>query len=372
MQQPIKRKFQDYKVDLIFLVSQNRLLSKTEYESKSLPQSYSRYLELFYQRRLIAIFSEFKNRTWFIDRYFKEEPVTRPDSYSSPRFIVIEDIDQTMPYSLIKDTFANNQEILDIFIDQQDYEHKYTRNVYLNIKNTTDAEELISSLCFSSKAYSMEIKNEIKEFYQLPLNNAQNILEELCKQDNVNVKDVYDTFIKDNNLENGESIETYVKILRNKFRFCTFCVKQYDSVASMHRYCSLHLNMTHCSRNVEILATPRNLNNIDYINEEMELAKHYSKTPDNTFKCNVCTKLFGGMEYIKQHLSTKHPDLIAETQKKKESFEKFTKNIDFYILDIVNGTEYKNTPDYAEVNVEDTAVIYDFPHLFSGEIKLDD
>lgn len=333
-------------------------------------QSYSKYLELYYQRRLIDVFSDFRMHQWFIDRYLDGNTPSDHTIPSSPYFIIIEDIDDTMSADLIMKNFKSREDVINVYITQKGSSGNYKRDVYINISQDEDQKRVIEALPYKTSYLDISDKH-IDEVYNVSIEDARAIFQSLCFLSKKSPDETLDSFVSGNNpsISDDRIAELYVHALRKIFRYCTICSKQYDNYVSMIRQCSEHSLNDYCPRNIEIAAIFKDFSGITYIDEDLEVERHIIRTPEATFRCKNCSKLFNSFEYIKQHLYSRHPELIQDTKSKKENFKKFIDSIDFFILETVEGTSEKEPPSFGRSRKNPNIVVYDFPKLFSGDIK---
>lgn len=358
-----KRKYQEEKVDLIYLIGQRRMLSKTEYAGKLLTQPYDRYREVYYQRRLVDLFEGLRDQIWFADRYLGEPQASRSKKPAEMRFVVVEDISYGMTRSDIVTCFGGHEDVLDVYITQNGVRRQYKRDVYINIAEGCDVDEFISSIGDQHAPYLLDLSGkQIREVCKITLSEAQGILDNFLR--------LHSPETSPNEPETGTDLEKIMLRLREEFLYCVVCSRQFDNYATMLRCCSAHSEDDFSQRSIEIASTPRDFSTIAYVDDDVEIGNFIIRTPESTFRCRSCQKLFEGFDFVKNHLSAKHPDIIQEVQGKKENFYRFIRNLDLFMLEIVEGTTDKRTPPFGRGHMNNNAVVYDFPHLFSGDVQI--
>lgn len=340
-------------MDLNYLVEQRRMLSKTEYANKMLPQPYDRYREVYYQRRLVDLFEELRGQIWFVDRYLGDMPAIRPEVPATMRFVLIENIPYGMSRLDAMNCFGGYDGVVSIYITQNGVRRQYRRDVYVNISDNCDANELMSAI--GGQPHFLDLsKREIEEVCRVTLAEARGILGNLAGSQ----------------ADEQDDAGKITRRLREEFLYCVTCSRQFDNYATMMRCCSSHAESDFSQRNIEIASTPRDLGSVVYTDDDAEIASFIIRTPESTFKCRSCQKLFEGFDFARNHLSAKHPDIILEIQSKRENFYKFIKNIDVFMLEVVEGTADGGVPHFGRSRTNSGAVVYDFPCLFSGDIRI--
>lgn len=363
------------KVTLEFLIAQPRMLSKTEYNYKYIKHPYTMYMSHFYKRRVLNLFTEMKSKEWFCDRYLNENLPSasksfNSSSFSSPMFIVIEDFTDSTKIEDIKQNFISIEGVKEVFVEQKTAEYDFKRDVYLSIDESVNAEALIESLQLPYKAYPFNISSVNVDYsHNVPVEYSRSIFESLCSLSKLNSQEIFNKYNEGNMFDINDS-DIFVKILRDEFRYCTICARQYDTTIGMIHRCISHSINDFSFRNIEIASVIRNFSDIPRISEDLELESYISRGAEQSFRCKTCSKLFKNFDCVKGHIQNKHSQIIDELMAKKNQFELFISNIDFFILNIIEGTDDKTVPVYGKASKITGAVVYDFPVLFSGDIKL--
>lgn len=369
METPSKRRSNNDSetITLKFLINQPRILSESEYKNKLIYEPYSEYLTNYFQKRIPTIFSDLKNKTWFYDRYIKKESVVQKNFIKSPFFFVIGNIDYNISYNEIRETFMENPDIIDIFVDQNDYVYKYSRDLYINLKSDADVDYLLSNLNFFSKAYYYVFeKKPIEENYQIPNGIVKGIFRDLCEKNGLDGDDILSTYVNKNKYKFVDETEILVNVLRDKFRYCTHCAKMYDNEIIMYKKCSGHRFPINVMRNMEIAAIKKNFDNIMW-NDMTNMM--YNKISESIFKCTICDKRFESEEFIIKHLNGKHASEMVNLNDDVDNFKCFLKNIDSFIFSIICGIDHTGIPPwFGDVHKSQTLPFYDLPLIYSGEI----
>lgn len=359
----MKRGHSEQRVDLVFLLGQRRMLTKTEYAGKLLAQSYTRYQELYYQRRFLDIFELYKGQVWFAERYLADHGGSDTPTPAGNRYIVIEDIAEGMSEEEAHKLFGNRDDVLGISIVQKGMFNHYRRDVYAGIAPECDAEAYINAISDRYRAFVMDLSSlRIEEICKVSLTEAKDLYRALCR---LSRKDLVSASIVDEC-----SVETVLGRIREEFLYCTICAKQYDNRPAMFQRCSRHEESDFSYRNIELATTPKDFSKVSGMQEDDEISRYAVATPEETFRCKVCQKLFQGADFVYNHIRSKHADLMQDIERKVRDFQKFMSNVDCFILEVVEGTADRRMPLWGRGATHSELVAYDHPQAFTGEIHL--
>lgn len=366
MYEPLKRKItnEDEFEGFENLVNQHMILSEKEYELKKFSKSYEEYTMQYFLKRIPEVFSELKNKVWFIDRYIKRENVIQKKSIESPYFFIMENIDFKLEFEHIKSILLDDKNVIDIFLEQKGPEFRYARNLYVNLKHERDISHQMKSINHYSKSYFIKFEEiEIDENYQIPVKSLLCIFNDLCEKDGLDSGEIIDSYCKINN-KFIDQRELLVKLLREKFRYCTHCGKQYDNDVVMYRRCSKHSFTSIMPRNIEIAELKKNISKLTFPDKTKIL---YSKISEGIFMCNICSKRFESEEFVRKHSKGKHSKFEKAIQE-NEIFNMFLSRIDYFIFDVICGLNSFEV--FNNFTQDNQLPVYDMPHWFTGEIKL--
>ncbi|ELA42744.1 uncharacterized protein VICG_00059 [Vittaforma corneae ATCC 50505] len=370
---PGKRRYYENEiVDLPFLLNAPRILTENEFKRKLPDASYSQYFDYFLKRKTLDIFLKYSNAQWFKDRYLNDSV-----EYSSPKdiqnftqkqaskFIQIKNISGHVPLSEVVAKVKSIIPTSEILVSQNGSENNFTRNMFV-VGNGFGQELAIDNLRALFDVDIADISGkEVTNFSMANLDQAQRIFEELLKYEN---KDCITENLA-NEVRSKKDIDTYAKVLREDFYFCIDCCKKFDNWVDMVLSCSKHSQNDFCSRKFDILGHPKNIYLIKQSTESFE--RYYSKTQEKNYMCNQCEKTFLSVEFVTNHLRNKHKDIVSRIMESNSKLFRFLDRIDFFMFEMIFGTDQKSVPYYGICNVREGAVVYDIPCVFSGEIKFD-
>lgn len=358
-------------IDIYYLANQRILLSELEYYNRRLPRPYSEYCELYYQRRIVDIFDDFKDKKWFIERYLTEVKSPQQRHLRGKFVIVVEDLDPDAFAADIIKTFESSAAVKSVFISLKGPREDFKRNAYLLLNDNFDPHAIIKSLSLPYETFVVDLENlSINEICLISSAKAFEIIKSLCSLNKINIETLQEEIDAAKDMNEEDKAMHYIKLLRDKFLFCHICYKQYDNDIDMLISCSKHSESNLNRRNIDILCNPKDFKHLNYMNEMNELQKHMIRTAEGNFKCLECHKDFESYEFASKHIVSKHPVLFTEINEQQTLFGNLIQNIDLFLLDVLEGTFIHPLPFFCKNYISSRIVVYDLPHLFSGEIKL--
>lgn len=369
---PGKRRFSEERLDMEWLLSQPQLLSSSEYFHTRIPQPYPQYVAAYYQARIFPVFDSFRAYPWFAAAYAAED--TRRGSTagtdSAALYIVVESVEHTLTLPDLLEKYNTQAGVLGFAFERGYRPSEYKRDLYVSISPSADTEQLLSGLSCLGRTRLLDIQGlsieEGAENCRLSLTEALELLTAVCALNSTDISAVTDT------QPDRLTVRDCVRILRSHFRFCTHCVRQYDTHPAMVAECSAsHGREAPSVRNIRILcgySRPMGgrIRDIEYGRP----GDMYTRMGGSVLSCNECRKQFESYEYMAQHIRTRHAEVTGQSQSPRECFGRFLAGIDFYFLNIINGTEGHTPAWYDGPRASSAAVLYDMPCIFSGEIAI--
>ncbi|KAI4290944.1 hypothetical protein PAPHI01_0218 [Pancytospora philotis] len=361
---PIKREYADERVDFVFLIEQWRMLTADEYAAKQLAQPYARYQEVYYQRRIAEVYGAYKDAAWFSERYLSEgERAEQPRPEQPPSvYVVVESVSERMAVPEIHKCFGSSADVLATFIEQKGMQAQYKRDVYLQMAADCDVEAFIGAIGEQYRAYAIDLNSlPMEDLYTGSLEEARAVYRALCRLQRCGLDAA----------AGMASTGEVVKALQDDFFYCLTCARKYDSYVAMRHVCSTHRADSLNARAVKLLTAPKDFSKVYYPYEARDIDRNLIRLSGSDFKCALCSKTFEGIDCITNHLVSRHPSVLEETDRNKRSFYRFVDGIDCFALALLEGTCDKRLPHWISGPDNGGKVVYDFPHLFSGEIVLE-
>ncbi|KAM0681540.1 hypothetical protein GINT2_000053 [Glugoides intestinalis] len=355
---------EDEFIDLPFLLNAPRVLSELEFTRITPLLSYSQYFEIFLKRKIADIFQKYSSSQWFKDRYLnpsslKNNLENKAGDFSFNKALVIRNISANMPFSKVIERVLILCPEVQVQTSQAGHEQAFNKTLYIPFQECKDPEMALESL---KKEFNVQIidleAGSINENILATMSQAKSILRELEKYEKSPQVDIKEA-----------SIESYSKILGEKFNFCLTCCKKFDNPIERVICCKTHSRKDFSARNLDILGFPKNLDKIKFSFSAFE--EHYLCTTENNFDCRHCEKVFSAYEHVITHISNKHADVARVVAEKEENFSVFLSNIDFFLFELALGIDIKTAPYYAKASLEEDTIVYDLPCIFSGEIRFD-
>jgi hypothetical protein len=125
--------------------------------------------------------------------------------------------------------------------------HGFSKDVFLHVtpEFSTDTMNLERNVEFWPE------KHTISDVFNIMYEDADNILKNLCYFNNLIPKTEIENFAAISSLR-PEGTEFLIKLLRNRFFYCTICCRAYDNAISMVFGCSNHSINDYCHRKIEL------------------------------------------------------------------------------------------------------------------------
>lgn len=361
--EPRKRSYEENSVvDMPFLINAPRALSETELKRKFPVATYSHYMDSFLRRRTRAVFVENSSAQWFKDRYFNCEEF---DIYTGNvgKCIKLSGISASTPISDVICNVKTSFPTAKVLVSQGNRAVGFKRTIFV-VDDKITPEDALPILKGSFDA-------EIIDVSQLKIDSSniadytviKNLFEELLKYERRRAPHITDELISQTFSTND--VNCYSNFLRDNFYFCTYCCKKYDNQVEMHLRCSKHTPDDFCQRRNEILAYPKNFENAK--KGIATLNSYYKITQEQNYMCKKCEKTFATVEFVETHIRNKHEEVALPNN---DLMIEFLDNIDFFMFDIIFGTNERSVPHYGVCDANSDAVVYDIPCVFSGNIDL--
>ncbi|KAI5176093.1 hypothetical protein PAEPH01_2234 [Pancytospora epiphaga] len=360
----MKRGHSEQIVDLVFLLGQRRMLTMSEYAGKLLAQPYTRYQELYYKRRLSDIFEFYGNQVWFRERYLENERRQNKEAVSNGnKYIVIEDIDEGITREELYRTYGSVDGVVSVSIAQKGTFGRFMRDLYVEVSEECNLDGYLKEVPKRYNAFILDISMmKINEICRIALVEAKKLYGVLCN--------LYGDGQVPESVLGETSTLSVLAAMRNEFLYCSICSKKYDNVPSMHRQCSRHSESDFSCRNIELATTPKDFSKICDLQESDDMCRYIIADHEEAFRCGVCQKRFQGTEFVYNHIKLKHSDLVDALAKKREDHRRFVLNIDFFILELMEGTSDKRMPLWGKSSINYRQTVYDYPLIFTGEISI--
>lgn len=352
---------EELKIDIPYLINQERALSEKEFKLCLPHLSYEQYFQAFLKRRIVDLFNEYKTADWFKNRYLTQIKQPKKSTDDLSNVIVIHSL---APTQQSFDFLTNSQNIKKYFTSQNNKNQGFTLDVYI-IPNSQDVtEEIISS------AKNLTYLN----IEQINLSDTQFLSKIFCTSEQLSkiflflchLYDLDDNEVKKEFLDSEfVSISNYLTILQEKFNFCPVCCKQYDNNIAMLEQLNRHDPNEISERNLDILGYSKNFKSFISICQNQE--QLYTKTLEKNFKCNKCDKIFETVDFVSQHIQRKHQEVSKNSNSCDLEMNNFLKNIDCFFICMCLGIEDNTQPNFFKTLFPSTSVVYDMPAIFSGK-----
>lgn len=360
-------------IDLPYLLNAEKVLTEREFTSRIRNFDYDNYFSRFLKKKISAFFEKHHKSQWFKDRFIKEKTNNTP--IQSPVFVILENVPAICPLAELTSKFLEISGVANVYFSRINVPDYKFRSVFLNLDESSDTASILNDPAVSSySAKVMDIRSvEIRENYQIPQKLLQNIFNNICSLSSLDPQSTLSHFLAESDAFSSASTESLTAALRLLFYFCPVCCKQYDSQCEMAINCSEHNEKAICQRSLDILGHNFDYQSVRSINQDRDGIKRFVvSTPENTFKCKICTKFFSSVSFICSHILYKHLSHGESTDDENGVIRcLFTEKIDLFTLDILFGTYDRVAPSYANISNSESSepVVYDMPKVFSGFIN---
>ncbi|KAG5860176.1 hypothetical protein KMI_02g02640 [Encephalitozoon hellem] len=377
------------KIDIFFLLKQQKLVTKEELRVLLPTQSYEDYNVNYYRRRIPEVFDRNIKKEWFIYRYLddsfydeKRKAIQNIHTFKvDGPCIIARNLPEDMPGSVICSTFLKCADLERFWIQQQSSQNGFSRTCYIILKKEANVED---SIKFMKSTFDRGLGIEIEEFDVsgvkepeiLPgdgdYSMARSIFDSMCKIFDINEEEVLKKYslTLGNTSVNQNTAEFICGALRNIFLYCYTCAHQYDDPLEMMMGCRNHKETDAAGRRREFLCNYRGFGYLSAKTKEEELNNMTTIVNENHYKCGFCGKSFESEKFIFNHFNNKHESEIKRIEKNIEDFKKFLSRIDCFMLSIIEGTDDDRVPRFLLPNIKDDRVVYDMGSVFSGEISI--
>lgn len=367
-----RRHHDDGVVDLPFLLNAGKMLTEKEFICRMPSSLYADYVERFLKRKIIDTFEKYAQQQWFRDRYLGEGIPDSQVPFSSNKFVMLRNLGSDIPAESLANEFQCISGVARVYVSQNDCTRGFARDLYLNLSQDTEPESVMSCIEQDYDPAPLDLDTmPITEHYLASLPQLENVYAALCQLNNFDESSMLDTFFSHKERKPEKTIQSYTEILRDVFNFCSTCCKQYDNKCAMVFHCSRHTKQDFCSRVLDLFGCSKDFPYAKIALSGAGLEKLTARTPEGNFKCRRCSKAFSSMEFVNAHLASRHNESLESINRTQSQFDQFLSRIDFFILDMVQGTVDRVVPSYAVTTVANSAVVYDMPKVFSGDIAFD-
>ncbi|CAD25734.1 Zinc finger domain [Encephalitozoon cuniculi GB-M1] len=377
------------KIDIFFLLKQQKLITKKELGMLLPTQSYEDYRVNYYRRRVPEVFDRNFRKEWFIYRYlddfFCEE--RRKAIWNIYSFkiegpcIIARNISDDVPGSVINSAFSQCVNLERFWIQHQTSQNGFSRLCYIILKKEASVQE---SIDFMRSVLDRKLGIELEEFDISGVvepkilsdcndyDTAMSIFSSMCRMFDINEEEVlkkYSSALGDTSTRQNTA-EFICNALKNVFLYCYTCAHQYDDPLEMMMGCRNHKTTDAAARRREFLSSHQEFGYLDVKTKEEELNNMTTIVNENHYKCGFCGKAFESEKFIFNHFNNKHENEIRRIEKGIENFKKFICRIDCFVLGIIEGTDDDRIPKFILPNIKDDRVVYDMGAVFSGEIAI--
>lgn len=353
---------EDFRIDIPYLINQNRILSEKEFHISLPEMPYEEYFNTFLKRKIADLFHEHRNSEWFKNRYLKQEKSIEITKENLNCVIVARNISPT------ENTLNSltNLDKIKIFLTSQNSKAKnFSIDLFIipNLKFSVDS--IIDSLT----------ELNITGAQQIDLSNVPFKSMIFCTS--AQLKKIFTLFCNLYNLDENAVLEEfsnsgltpllkYLEILQKKFNFDPSSCKQFDNNIALLDHYNQFESCDISERNLEILGYSAIYKNV-LLSENLQQDKMYTETLQKNFKCNKCEKIFETEEFITQHIQKKHQEINCSFSREDPEMNHFLENLDCFFLSLGLGIEDSTVPTFFESNCVKNSVVYDMPSIFSGE-----
>ncbi|ADM12337.1 uncharacterized protein Eint_100070 [Encephalitozoon intestinalis ATCC 50506] len=377
------------KIDIFFLLKQQRLVTKRELEMVLPIQSYEDYSTNYYRRRVPEVFDKSLGKEWFIYRYldnsfFEQRRKTICNVHSfkiEGPCIIARNIPDSMPGSVIYSIFSKCVNLERFWIQQQTSQNGFSRLCYIILQkeaNTQDSIKFMKSILDKGLGVQLEefdisgVSEPEISFEDDDYQMSASIFTSLSRMFDVNEEEVLEKYAS--TLEDSSTERNTAKFicgaLKSIFLYCYTCAHQYDDPLEMMMGCRNHKATDTATRRREFLANYRGFGYLHPKTKEEELNNMTTIVNENHYKCGFCGKSFESEKFIFNHFNNKHEDEIKRIEKSIEDFKKFLQRIDCFMLGVIEGTDDDRIPRFILPNIKDDRIVYDMGCVFSGEIVI--
>ncbi|KRH94371.1 C2H2 Zn-finger protein [Pseudoloma neurophilia] len=388
-------------VDLEFAIRNRKILTPIEFKLTFPNENYEEYTKLYYEEKLHRFFDRYSSEKWFneksdsgmsskqkiLDNYEEFEhlnreilPVLNINQVINTRlknndghYLIFKNLPPNYGIRDIIELLSRFEEIKDFSIAKTSFNQSYDRRVFLTLEQNTDKTDIIEKLRLQTldriEIEYFEITHKIitKSSWidQKPsdLENLRRILEILNKQYRTDIK-----FESDN-------IDHFIIFLRYVFNYCYYCTKLYDSDIEMFYDCGdYHLRdnkvqTTIFDRKQRVLTMEKDFSFAQNQTLEKELEYHVTRESANIFSCTQCHRNFENTKNVVEHIKIQHEAFARQIGRCLESFKKFVTQIDINLLIHLDGIDNNFLPSFSVHESEGSAVKYDLPLIYSGNLK---
>lgn len=384
----LKRSLVD-KIDIFFLLKQQKLITRKELSILLPTQSYEDYNANYYRRRIPEVFDRNIKKEWFVYRYLddffydeRKRNICNIHSFTvDGPCIIARNLPDNISGSTICSTFLKCVNIERFWIQQQSSQNGFSRMCYIILKKDANAQD---SIKFMNSILDRGLGIEIEEFDvsgvkepEISFENsdysmAKSIFGSMCRIFDVNEEEILKKYLStlESASVNQNTAEFICGALKSIFLYCYTCAHQYDDPLEMMMGCRNHKSTDTAVRRREFLSNYHGFGYLNARTKEEELNNMTTIVNENHYKCGFCGKSFESEKFIFNHFNNKHEDEIKRIEKNIEDFKKFLSRMDCFMLSIVEGTDDGRIPRFILPNIKDDRVVYDMGSIFSGEISI--
>lgn len=363
---------EDVFIDLPFLINSEKILTEKEFKEAIHNYDYASYFVKFLKRRATTCFDLYSTSQWFKDRYLKDK--TDSVLQDGTLFVIVKNIPSNLSEDDLIDQFSKLENISGVYLSRINISDFKSKNIFLLITDAEKIQSTIENLSLKHEVEKIDISEiNIKENYNIPQKTLHCIFNNLCSISNLEPEKICENFFKKYSKYNSITTESLTALLRDTFNFCPVCCKQYDSKVEMLVNCSNHDEKKFCARSLTIFSYSCDYQSLkSSIQSKDETQKMILNTPENTYKCKKCSKIFSSLGYICTHINSKHWSDLMDYEKASILKCLFVGRLDFFMLDLLCGTQDGIPPSYARPQSSNSSnqVVYDAPSIFSGNITL--
>ena len=282
-----------------------------------------------------------------------EESDLIPDSlksfavYPSSKIVTIKDIPFTISDDEIHSLMSVRTGFRYIYSDLRFPREAASRSLFAVFEEETDIANLLSILeniqvngqplqvieatSITSKVSSAPSLFSSEERVKIDLANCVQLVELFDKRQGIESSPIVN--VSHEPLTHLDILLTY---LRKVHLFCYYCAVSFETPEQLVQGCgNLHLRKSDSLSNplkdgIDVQSFEPKLTPyfalLDYNLElEDEITKKVVKVEDDKYRCDKCSKLFRGPEFVNKHINLKHEDLVSELNVETHFYNSFLK-----------------------------------------------
>ncbi|KAH9411530.1 hypothetical protein HK407_05g09090 [Ordospora pajunii] len=378
------------KVDIFFLLKQQKLITRRELATLLPAQSYNDYRTNYYRKRVPEVFDRNITREWFVYRYLdsfyeqRKKSICSIHKFEKPDICIIaKGIAEDVPGTIMHSISSRCSSIERLWIQQQSCQNRLSRMCYILLKKGSDiydSIQLMKSVVEGNPNIQFEpfdvsdVEEPVISCTDSDYGTAKSMFSSLCKIFKIDEDEVLKTYIANiqtqGSMAQTSTAEFFCNALKDVFLYCYTCAHQYDDPLEMMMGCRNHKSTEASIRRREFLVEYQGLGDLKIKTKEEELNKMITMVEENHYKCEFCGKGFKEEMFIFNHFNNKHEDEIKKIDKSIEDFRRFLDRVDCFMLEMLDGTDDDRVPRFIQPSIKDERVIYDMDRIFSGEIVL--